>query len=85
MTIVRTPLLDRVFNVLADMPSPEDILAISATPEENARMDYLTRKAHEETLTEEERIEAQQYVLAERYVQLAKARALVKLNDTKAA
>ena len=78
-------LLHRVFRVLTDLPSPEQVLAIEPTPEESARIDYLVEKKRLNALTPEEKAEVDQYVMIEGYVRLAKAKAMVKLKENRAA
>lgn len=85
MTATHPSLLDRIFHALANFPSPEDVLAISMTPEESRRVDYLIQRKKDGTITPEELQEAREYMRAERYVQLAKTKALMKLREKRAA
>lgn len=81
ITSVRVSILDRVFHLLATSPSPEEVLELHTTPEESSRLEELSKKNNAGTLTTEETFEIQQYLLAEKYVRLAKAHAFVKLNN----
>ncbi|MEM9929500.1 MAG: hypothetical protein AAF840_06760 [Bacteroidota bacterium] len=81
ITSVQAGILDRVFHLLATSPSPEEIMSLHTTPEENSRLEELSKKNKEGTLSLEESYEIQQYLLAEKYVRLAKAHAFAKLNN----
>ncbi|MFK8162066.1 MAG: hypothetical protein AB8H12_06335 [Lewinella sp.] len=78
--VAQESILDRVFHILAKVPSPEEILAISTTDEENQRLEQLALHSKEGKLSVNEQWEFQQYRQAERYVRLAKAYAFARLN-----
>jgi hypothetical protein len=80
MVLAQSSLLDRVFHLLADNPNPEDILALYTTEEESNRITELAQKNRANELTYSEEQEMQQYLLAERYVRMAKAKALERLS-----
>lgn len=78
--VAQESILDRVFHILAKSPSPEEILAISTSEEENLRLEQLASQSKQRPLSTNEEWEFQQYRQAERYVRLAKAYAFAKLN-----
>lgn len=80
---VQVGILDRVFTALAVAASPDEILSLHSNDEENVRLAKLTKKNKADELSLSEMIELQQYLLAERYVRLAKAYAFAKLNNIK--
>lgn len=79
--VAQASMLDRVFYLLINLPSPEEILAISTTPEENLRLERLAEKKEMGKLTAAEEEEVKEYVLAEKYVRLAKAKAIRRLHN----
>lgn len=83
MLTVQVGILDRVFTALAVAASPDEILSLHSNDEENVRLAKLTKKNKADELSVSEMIELQQYLLAERYVRLAKAYAFAKLNNIK--
>lgn len=78
---LQVDILDRVFYALAKSATPEEILAIYSTPAESQRFDELTEKKIDGTLSSDEKYEVHQFLLAERYMRLAKAYAFAKLNN----
>lgn len=84
MVPVQVGILDRVFYALARAASPEEILALHSTPEESERLEELSQKNRDGNLTTQEIVEIQQYLLAERYVRLAKAHAFLKIKNAAA-
>ena len=68
-----------VLEKLAELPSPQEVLALRPSPELQARITELLRKNRDEGLIPEEEAEWQRYELVEHLVRLAKARALAKL------
>jgi len=78
---VKVDMLDRVFYALAKAASPEEILSLHSTPEENERLEELAQKNRAGTLSINETLEINQYILAERYVRLAKAHAFLRLKN----
>jgi hypothetical protein len=81
MPLVEVGILDRVFYALARASSPEEILSLYSNEEENERLEELTQKNKAGELSITEMFELQQYLLAEKYVRLAKAHAFAKLNN----
>ena len=65
---------------LATLPSPEETLALRASPKLQARMTELLEKNRTSGLTPEERDEVQHYQYAEHLVRMAKGKALAKLK-----
>jgi hypothetical protein len=72
--------LAQVIEKLAELPSPEEVLALRPSPDLDARIRELLRKNREEPLSAEEEAEWQRYELVEHLLRLAKGRALSKLN-----
>lgn len=72
--------LSPVLEKLAELPSPQEVLALRPSPELQARITDLLRKNREEGLTPEENAEWQRYETVEHLVRLAKARAAAKLQ-----
>ena len=73
-----TELLER----FADLPSPEEIMALRPSEELEKRIHDLLDKNREEGLTSEEENEWAQYELLEHVVRLAKSKAALKLNTS---
>ena len=69
-----------VLEKLAELPSPQEVLALRPSPELQARISELLRRNCEEGLTPEEDAEWQRYETVEHLVRLAKARATAKLK-----
>lgn len=67
-----------ILELLATLPSPEEILALRPSDALQARVEALLEKNREEGLTPAEEQEWQQYEYLEHLVRLAKARALLK-------
>jgi len=77
---VEVDILDRVFSALARSVSPEEIMNIQSTSEENDRIEELAQKNRDGTLSIKEAFEVNQYLLAEKYVRLAKAHAYLRIK-----
>lgn len=75
----QSDLLSRVIDVLADFPSPETVLTLRTTEAEDSRLETLSLKNEQGTLTYEERIELEHYRVAEHMVRMAKANAYGRL------
>lgn len=69
-----------VLEVLATLPSPQEVLAIRPSAALQERIDLLVEKGRSGSLSPEEQREWQQYQYAEHLVRLAKARAALKLK-----
>lgn len=67
--------------MLARSASPEAVLAVQATERETERFAQLARESKSRTLAFEEAMELHHYLLAERYVRLAKAHAYAKKHN----
>lgn len=81
MTLAQVSFFDRVFSALARTASPEEILSIYTTDEENQRLLELAESSKSEKgLSIAEQYEFQQYRLAENYVRMAKAHAFAKMK-----
>jgi hypothetical protein len=72
--------LGQVLEKLAELPSPEEVLALRPSSELQARVSELLRKNRDEGLTPQEEAEWQRYELVEHLVRMAKARATMKLK-----
>lgn len=79
--IAEATVLDRVFELLAQSPTPEEILSIHTTKEEDERLRELATLNEKNQLSWHESLEIQQYLLAEKYIRFAKAHAFAKLNN----
>lgn len=69
-----------VFEKLAALPSPEEVLALRPTPALEERLDELMEKSQSVGLTSDEEREWRQYEYVDHLVQMAKARAALKLQ-----
>ncbi len=67
-----------VLELLANLPAPEEILALQPAEALHTRVQTLLEKSETEGLTTEEEQEWQQYEYLEHLVRMAKARALLK-------
>ena len=72
--------LSQVLEKLAELPSPEDVLALRPSPDLQARISELLAKNRSGGLTPQEQAEWQRYELVEHLVRMAKARATAKLK-----
>jgi hypothetical protein len=72
--------LAQVLEFLANLPSPEEILALKPSPLLNQQIEGLLEKNKTVGLTAEEERLWQQYEYVEHLVRVAKAKALVKLS-----
>ena len=73
-----------VFEFLAGLPKPEDILALRASDTLQTRVTELLEKNRNEGLTQAEEQEWEQYHFVEHLVRMAKARALIKVKASAA-
>ena len=83
--VTEATVLDRVFEVLANDPSPQAIMNLQTTQEEADRFAELTQKTHDNTLTVEERVEVEHYIIAERFVRKLKGKAYKQLLQQRTA
>jgi|GEM_PF-6935700 hypothetical protein len=81
ITSVKVDILDRVFHALVKLASPEKIMALHSTPEENERIEELTPKNRDGTLSVNGTYGISNYILAEKYVRLAKAHAFLRIKQ----
>lgn len=70
-----------ILELLATLPSPEEILALQPSEALQARVQALLEKNREEGLTAAEEQEWQQYEFLEHLVRMAKAKALLKQKN----
>ena len=69
-----------VLEFLANLPTPEEILALRPAASLQTRVEELLDKSHAGSLTPEEERDWGQYAYLEHLVRLAKAKALAKLK-----
>ena len=79
-SIYRPPIYDRLLDFLIEKATPEEILAFSATDEEQQHADDLSERLSAGTLTPEEQAELGQLRAFDEWVSLLKARALESLK-----
>jgi hypothetical protein len=72
--------LAQVLEFLANLPSPEEILALKPSPSLQQQIEGLLEKSRTVGLTAEEERLWQQYEYVEHLVRIAKAKALIKLS-----
>ncbi len=73
--------LTQVLEFMASLPSPQEILALRLSEPLQAEIDTLLEKNRTEGLTAIEQRLWQQYEFIEHLVRIAKAQALLKLNE----
>jgi hypothetical protein len=71
-----------VLNFLADLPSPEEILALRPSVALQAQIDRLSEKYQAQDLTVAEQQLWQQYEYLEHIIRMAKAKAYLKIQAT---
>jgi hypothetical protein len=72
--------LTEILEFLAQLPSPQQILALRLSPSAQAEIEILLEKNRTQGLNNEEQRLWQQYEFIEHLVRLAKAQALLKLQ-----
>lgn len=81
MTMIRqTSVFDEISSFIAKL-NPEKVLEFKPSAAHQQRLDELLDKQHTTTLTLEERSEVEQYLILNRLVGLAKARAIKVLHS----
>lgn len=70
-----------VLEFLANLPSPEDVLALRPSASLQERISELLEKNRDRGLSPEEEVEWEQFQYLEHLVRLAKARAYLRLNE----
>src|SRR5574341_1195976 len=80
MPISYSPTLGKVLDYLVEKATPQAIMAISVSDEEQQRAHELLDRNNEGTLTEQERVELEQMLEVEQLVKLLKAKALLMLS-----
>lgn len=78
--VAEADILDRVFHFFAGFPSPQEVLELHTSESESARIKHLTEKSKKNTISNEEERELEIYFRAEKYVRLAKAKALMTIH-----
>jgi len=66
--------------VISDFPSPEQVMSLRTTQEEESRLDELAAKNAAGKLTISERLELEHYLIAEHMVRMAKTNAFSRLK-----
>jgi hypothetical protein len=74
------PGLSQLLEKLAELPSPQEVLALRPSPELDLRIRELLKKNREEGLSAEEQKEWSRYETLEHLVRIAKARAHSKVR-----
>ncbi len=70
----------QVLEILAGLPSPEEVLALRPSEEMQGQLDELLAKSKDAGLSPGEELQWQQYEYVEHLVRMAKAQALLKLQ-----
>lgn len=78
--VAHLPVFNRLIATLSEATSADEVLALTASPQEEQRMDELGTKHQQGTLTRQEEIELNEFVLAEELIGLAKVYAYRKLS-----
>lgn len=76
MIMVGIDVINKVVKLLASAPSAEAIIEFRPTEEEQSRFDYLIQKKKTEGLSDEEAREADNFLMAEHMIRMAKLYAL---------
>jgi hypothetical protein len=71
-----------VLDFLANLPNPEEILALRPSPTLQAQIDRLSEKYQAQDLTATEQQLWQQYEYLEHIIRMAKAKAYLKINSS---
>lgn len=79
-TLAEIPILSRLVRVLAHAPTPEAIMAIRTTEEEEERLDELRDRMHSVGLSSEEEDEIRFFLFAEHIVKMAKIEAHIRMR-----
>ncbi len=72
---------DEVLELLASLPSPEEIIALRPSEDLQTRISLLLEKNRDQGLTAEEEKEWESYQYLEHLVRMAKAKAYLKLKN----
>lgn len=83
--VIEIDALDKVFHLLASFPTPQEVIELKASEEESNRFDFLVEKNRKNELSPSETEELDKFILAERYMRMAKAKALLVVRGKKAA
>ncbi|MBW3543169.1 MAG: hypothetical protein KY476_23175 [Planctomycetes bacterium] len=75
---IRLPGLAEIFERLAELPSPEEVLALRPADSLQRRIEQLLEKRRNQAMTDQDEAEWQAFEFVEHLVRLAKARALAK-------
>ena len=79
--VAEVSILTRFVEFLSESPSPDAILALKATKEEEERVAYLQSRLGSEPYDEDLNRELDNYLLAEQLMVVAKAKAYRKLKE----
>ena len=71
-----------ILELLASLPSPQEVLALKPAPQLQDRVSSLLEKNRNEGLTDNELREWQEFEYLEHLVRVAKAKAIIKLKNT---
>jgi len=78
--VVEISLLGRALDTILGASSPQEIMSIRATADEENRLNLLTEKHRQDRLSREEKEEFDAFFLAEHFIQLAKSRAYAQMR-----
>jgi len=78
--VAQISVFQELISMLSRASSPQEVLALKASAEEEQRMDVLIKKKHTGRLTGDETLELHEYLLAEELIGLAKAYAFKKIH-----
>lgn len=79
-TLAEIPVLSQLVRVLASAPTPEEIMAIRATDQEEERLSELMDRIHTTGLSSEEEKEVEMFLFAEHLVKMAKIEAHLRMR-----
>ena len=78
--VAELSLLSRMVDFLSTAPAPADIVVVKAKEAEEARMDYLTERKSDGSITPDEADELKECLLAHHMMVIAKGNALVTVS-----
>ena len=81
MLVAEVDLLNRFFNFLMRNPSPEEIMSLRASEEENLRFEHLSAKNATGNISFDEKLELEYFLKAEHLIRMAKIKAFSEQNN----
>ena len=70
---------DEMIDFITSAPRPEEIMSFAPSEKSEQRLEYLQFRRREEGLSEEELHELEQFIIIERIMRMAKAKAKLRL------